>query len=155
MDDLLNTAVARSTREIISAALSWKVSSGRVVLRPVNSATSETSSIIGFVGSVEGALILRCTRAMAFAATRAMLGVDATDESAEVRDAVGEILNMIVGQAKTYYSEHCEAFTFTLPTTVMGENYQIYVRARPGQAVASIHFLCPFGPFSVEVYVRD
>jgi chemotaxis protein CheX len=155
MNDLLTDAVGRSTREIIASALSWRVSNGRVIIRPVNSATSETSSIIGFVGGVEGALIFRCTRAVAVAATRAMLGVDATEESAEVRDAVGELLNMIIGQAKTYYSEHCEAFTFTLPTTVMGDNYQIYLRAKPGQPVASVHFLCPVGPFSVEVYVKS
>jgi chemotaxis protein CheX len=155
MNNALNLAVERAAREIVTSALSWRVSNGRFVTRPVNCSTSETSSIIGFVGGIEGTLTLRCTRKIAVEATRAMLGIDATEDSAEVRDAVGELLNMVIGQAKTYYAEQNESFNFTLPTTVMGDNYQIYVRARPGATVSAIHFLCPMGPFCVEVFVKS
>lgn len=151
----LNTAVERATKEIVSSALSWKVSNGRLVTRPVNATTSETSSIIGFVGGVEGTMTLRCTRKIAVEATRAMLGIDTTEDSTDVRDAIGELLNMIIGQAKTYYAEQNESFNFTLPTTVMGDSYQIYVRARPGATLSAVHFLCPMGPFCVEVYLKD
>ena len=99
--------------------------------------------------------MLKCSRRMAVEATRAMLGLDATSESAEVRDAVGELLNMVVGKAKAYYAEDHGAFSFTVPTTVMGDNYQVYLRARPGATVTAILFLCPLGPFSVEVYVKS
>ena len=154
MSSPLTDAVSRATREIVESALSWRVTNGRVVTKPVNSSTSESSSIIGFLGSVEGTLTLRCTRKIAVEATRAMLGVEATEDSAEVRDAMGELLNMVIGQAKTYYAEGGDSFTFTLPTTVMGDNYQIYVRARPGATVTAIHYLCPVGPFSVELFVK-
>jgi chemotaxis protein CheX len=148
-------SVARATKEIVAGALAWKVSNGRVVTRPVNSSTAEASAIIGIVGSVEGTITLKCTRRIAVEVARAMLGVEASDEAPEVRDAVGELLNMVIGQAKTYYAARREPFSFTLPTTIMGDNYQIYVRARPGAKVGTIYFLCPLGPFSIEVFVKN
>lgn len=157
MPSPLIDSVSRATRDIVTSALTWKVSPARVVVRPVNSSTAEASAIIGMVGSVEGTLTLKCTRRIAVEATRAMLGMEASEESPEVRDAVGEVLNMIVGQAKTYYAESAEreSFSFTLPTTILGDNYQVYVRARPGARVTALYFLCPMGPFSVEVFVKE
>jgi chemotaxis protein CheX len=155
METTLIGAVSRATREVVSGALSWKVSAGRLVSRPVNSSTSEASAIVGLVGAVQGTVTLKCTRRIAQEATRAMLGVDADCDSPQVRDAVGEVLNMIVGQAKTYYSLTYPAFAFTLPTCIMGDNYQIYIRATPGARVGAIYFLCPLGPFSVEVYMKS
>jgi chemotaxis protein CheX len=154
MSSPLTDAVARATREIVTSALSWRVTNGRVVTRPVNSSVSEASTIIGFLGSIEGTLTLRCSRRLAVEATRAMLGVETTEDSAEVKDALGELLNMVIGQAKTYFSEGGGSFTFSVPTTVMGDSYQIYVRARPGATVTTVHYLCPVGPFSVELYLK-
>jgi len=154
MQIALDTAVSRATRDIVSSALSWRVTNGRHVTRPVNSSTAEANAIIGIVGAVEGTVMLKCSRRIAVEVTRAMLGLDASGESAEVRDALGELLNMVVGKAKAYYAEDHDAFSFTVPTTAMGDNYQVYLRARAGATVTAIHFLCPFGPFSVEVHVK-
>jgi chemotaxis protein CheX len=109
---------------------------------------AEVVSLIGLSGAVNGYLSLQCTREHARDLTARLLGADGHDVESldEIRDAVGELVNMIAGKVKTAMA--CEQpVEIGLPTVVTTPKTDIKVRATFGVAVP---FEDHFGEFFVE-----
>lgn len=78
----------------------------------------DVSACVQISGGWEGAVSLRCSGALARDATAAMFGVDAaaaTDD--EIKDAVGELVNIVGGNFKALLGNDCK---LSLPTVAIG-----------------------------------
>jgi CheY-specific phosphatase CheX len=88
----------------------------------------QITSIVGLAGALRGLFMIRCsTETAAFLACK-MLGTEQPGSDAEVRDAIGEICNMLAGSFKSKIpglDEHC---ILSVPTTISGESYEIQPR---------------------------
>ena len=77
---------------------------------------------ITFKGDMEGCLSICCEKKCALAITMNMLGFDAeegiTDE--DMCDAVGEVVNMIMGGMKRRLHETCSNIELSIPLVVKG-----------------------------------
>jgi chemotaxis protein CheX len=111
----------------------------------------DVSGIIGLSGTAKGTVVLRLCHEAALMATAAMLGQRPESIDADVRDAVGELTNMIAGSAKAKL-EHL-ALSVSLPSviTAKGHNVEFPRHVTP----ICIPFGCDWGPVALEVGLVD
>jgi chemotaxis protein CheX len=83
----------------------------------------EISGIIGLSGRAKGAIVLSLCREAALSATEALLGERPLDINSDVADAVGEITNIVAGNAKSKL-EHLN-MSVSLPTVIIGKCHTI------------------------------
>lgn len=111
----------------------------------------EVSGIIGLAGETVGAVVLSFSRETAIAVVSKMAQTKFSALGAEVIDGVGELVNIIAGNAKQGLNEF--RVEISLPGVVTGQSYQIHWPA--GIPVVAIPFESELGKLSVNVSLRD
>jgi chemotaxis protein CheX len=106
----------------------------------------DISAIIGLTGEARGAVVISMKTALAMRLTDMLTGSSHTEIDDEVIDAIGEIVNIIAGNAKKGLEEAFK-LVISLPTIVQGSNHTINW---PG---GSARIICiPFTIFETEVF---
>jgi CheY-specific phosphatase CheX len=154
MNDALNKAVSEAMVELLQSILDGKAESSPAVEAKANSRAYETSVVISFVGSVSGAFALRCSAKLASLVGSRMLGSDVAEGSDEMKDAIGEFLNMVVGAAKARYPSEGEPFKISVPTTIVGSSYVLHIKAGESDAISLLRFRHGAETLCVEVYLK-
>lgn len=87
---------------------------------------ADYTAMIGLAGDLCGVLSFRCSNHSAERIAGKMLGVE-EDTSAEcIRDALGEICNMVAGSFKAQLSDIATQCMLSVPTVVSGKDYELY-----------------------------
>ena len=155
MNQLLNKALEGATKEIFKSVLDWDVHNQSPVEKPIkDSAASETSVFISFVGELSGAITMKCANQFASLIASEMLGMPVEPGSDDMKDAVGELLNMIVGSTKTEYSSDSDPFKISIPTIIVGADYSIHIKAGPTDMVTQIDFDCSGQKMSFDIFLK-
>ncbi|QQO11075.1 chemotaxis protein CheX [Breznakiella homolactica] len=84
----------------------------------------DISAIIGLTGEARGAVVISMKKELAAKLTDMLTGSTHTDIDDEVIDAIGEIINIIAGNAKRGLEEAFR-LVISLPTIVKGKNHTI------------------------------
>ena len=87
---------------------------------------ADYTSMIGLAGDLCGVLSFRCSLDSAARIAGKMLGTDEHTSAECVRDALGEICNMVAGSFKGQLSDLAEQCMLSVPTVVSGKDYQLY-----------------------------
>jgi len=154
MDNALNKSLIKATGEILQSMAGADVSCKPPIEKTIRDTTSETSVIITFVGSISGAITLKCSKKLASMIASQMLGMDVEEGSDDMKDAIGELLNMIVGTAKAHYSSDADPFKISIPTTIVGEDYTVHIKADPNDTISLLDFRCNGDTMGIEVYLQ-
>ena len=80
--------------------------------------------IMGFAGEITASLISHFDENLANQATAKMLGLDEDPSHTDIRDAVGEITNMIAGQVQISLADTGKKSNISLPIVIAGKNFQ-------------------------------
>jgi chemotaxis protein CheX len=105
------------------------------------------TAAISLAGSWKGAVLVECGLPEAFIFTSRMIGIDLpTSLNDDVRDALGELANMVGGNLKSVLPG---GVGLSLPTVVWGQDYTMQI-CRAGRARRWI-FQCPEATFAVEL----
>ncbi len=107
----------------------------------------EVSGIIGLSGRAKGTVVLSLNKEAALQATSVLLKEKRTELNAEVIDAIGELTNIIAGNAKSQL-EHL-ALNVSLPTVVTGSD--VSIEFPRDVSPICIPFESSWGQISVEV----
>lgn len=96
------------------------------------------SAVIGFSGGWKGFVTIECSARLAAKATGKMLYMDPAELGHdEIRDAMGEMVNMIGGKFKSGFSsafnEGSEAFKMSIPTVTYGQEFHIFAAGDSAQ----------------------
>jgi len=126
---------------------------GKPYLNTGMHAKGDVSGIIGLTGAASGSLALSFTEKCIFKIVSNMLGENHKEINADVRDAVGEITNMISGVARKNLESQGYNILAAIPTVVSGKNHSI-VHVLGGPSVI-IPFETNDGPFFVDVCMSD
>ncbi len=123
---------------------------GKPFLKKDDLAIGDVSAIIGITGAAQGSMALifteQCIKGIA---SNLLGGPPFTELNHEVRDAVGELTNMICGDARRRLAEDGFVLQAGIPTIVGGKGHTImHVANGPRLAVP---FETPQGSFMVEV----
>lgn len=149
MDITLAKPFVKATVDVLSTMAMVNPEAGQPFMKQDNLALGDVSGVIGITGEQNGTISVTFTKPCAVAIVKGMLGGDIQDIVNDVRDAVGEITNMISGQARRGLSEMGHAFQAATPTVVMGKNHTIsHVTNGP---IMAVPFKTEHGEFTVEV----
>ncbi len=87
---------------------------------------ADFTAMIGLAGSLCGVLSFRCGGESAALIAARMLGSDEHASQECIRDALGEICNMVAGSFKGRLSGIADQCMLSVPTVVSGKDYQLY-----------------------------
>lgn len=105
------------------------------------------SGVIGLSGKAAGTVVINLSEEVALKGASAMLMMEMDKLDDDVLDAVGEIANMIAGQAKAELEEY--DLSVSLPNVIIGDDHDIRF---PSDAKAiAVAFDTDFGPLQLVV----
>jgi chemotaxis protein CheX len=110
---------------------------------------ADLSSMIGLAGDLKGTLAIKCPADVAMAITGAMLGMEVSELAEDVKDAIGEIANMIAGGLKESLAGCGKKIELAIPTTAIGKS--IRTSGLSTASLVQVPFRVPQGSFSVEL----
>jgi len=84
------------------------------------------SSVVGFTGRLSGMLGMHFSAEMACNVASGLLGMPVTQVDENVRDAIGELSNMLAGGLKKQLSSTDNMFKISIPTIVSGLEYSMH-----------------------------
>ncbi len=114
-----------------------------------DAASGDVTGIIGITGATEGSLSITFSEPCICGIVSNMFGETISSLNDEVKDAVGEITNMICGDARRELGENGISLSAAIPTVISGKNHSIKHMTK-GPAIA-IPFSTTSGNFVVEV----
>ncbi|MCF6150488.1 MAG: hypothetical protein E3K37_17810 [Candidatus Kuenenia sp.] len=88
---------------------------------------SDVVCMISFTGKYHGIVSLFCSKELALQIASNMLMEEQSTLTTEVKDAVGEILNMIAGNVKTKIAEKYGETYLSIPLVIAGEDISVSV----------------------------
>jgi chemotaxis protein CheX len=90
---------------------------------------------VGFAGSLSGYISLGLSQEAALEIAQALLGCEADEASAHVRDAAGEMANMVTGSMRTAMAERGESLGISTPIVTVGTDFSTAPMRDVSQAV--------------------
>ncbi len=122
---------------------------GKPFLKKSASANGDISGVIGITGITEGSLAVTFTEPCILHIVSNMLGEKFTSINAGIVDAVGEITNMISGDARRILGEGGVCLEASIPTVIRGRGHVLELVSSSPAIV--IPFDTIHGKFTVEV----
>jgi chemotaxis protein CheX len=147
-------ALTKATTDLFSTMMAMELES-TAVLTNRGDITEEIviTGIIGLAGAYKGTLAVHFTQAMALKSISAMLGMECEELSDDMRDAIGEVANIIAGGLKTELSARGITFDLSLPTIIAGNNYSVYQTDRNPGSLAIVPFSCGSDRMFIELEI--
>lgn len=122
---------------------------GKPFLKKDQIAMGDVSAIIGITGAAQGSMALTFSESCILAVVSGLFHETVSEFNEEVEDAVGELTNMICGDARRRLGEGGFSLQAGIPTIVSGKSHSIrHVHQGPRLAIP---FSTPHGTFVVEV----
>lgn len=123
-----------ATREVFQIMLETQLERG---VGAMPSTGGDLTAMVGFAGPLCGVLSMRCGADSASRMAAKMLGVEATGADDSIRDAVGEISNMIAGNFRAKVADLRENCNLSVPTVISGTDYEYHPLA-DGERVVEV-----------------
>ncbi len=149
MDVRLINPFLTAAMHVLKTMAGMDVSPGKPFLKKDDRATGDVSAIIGITGVASGSMALVFTEKCILAIVSSLLGENITELNHEVRDAVGELTNMICGDGRRRLAEEGFSLQAGIPTIVSGKNHSI-MHFADGPRLA-VPFQTANGDFMIEV----
>lgn len=137
-----------ATKHVLTTMAMLDPVAGKPYVKKGDTAAGDVSAIVGLTGDKHGSISLSFSRKCAVGIVKNMLGDDVQDIIQDAKDAVGELTNMISGQARAGLSQMGLTMQASTPTIIFGDGHTIS-HVSSG-AVIAIPFTTEHGDFTVE-----
>jgi chemotaxis protein CheX len=124
MDPGFITPFIKSVQNVFSTMMQLQVSIGDPKLKTQEAPTFDVSGIIGMSGDVVGSVVLSFTTETASALVSLFAGQTLAPDDADFGDAIGELVNMVSGNAKGQFPG-TKRVSISCPTVVIGKNHVV------------------------------
>jgi chemotaxis protein CheX len=115
-----------ATKTVFKTMAQMEADRKRLFLKDDHKMLGDISGVMGLSGSASGSVVISLPTRLALELVGKMLGEDMGQEiTPEVSDGVGEIINMISGQAKASLTKTKYHFQISIPTVVTGTGHEI------------------------------
>lgn len=126
-----------------------EATAGKPYINKKRSAVGDVTGTIGITGTASGVMSLTLDEAVILKIVNNMLAESYTSINDEIADAVGELTNMIAGQARQDLSKQGMILKSSTPMVIIGKGHQIdHISSSP---ILAIPFTTPEGGLVVEV----
>lgn len=116
---------------------------------PTQQESSSVTAVVGFGGVLSGACLFRCGETAACAIAGRMTGTEIRELDDIVKDAIGEICNMLAGAWKGRVPELAARCGLSVPAVIAGRDYTLHVQAPEFK----LHHVYQFSGTSFEVTI--
>jgi len=138
-----------ATNNVIGIMAHLTAKLGKPYLKKDDIAKGDVTGIIGITGETNGTISVTFDSESILTIVSNMFGEEITEIDDDVIDAVGELTNMISGQARKELEKVGIIFQAAIPSVISGKNHRI-VHIAKGQKIA-IPFSIANGKFTIEV----
>jgi len=138
-----------AVKKVFDTMINVPFSLGKPTLKNGNEVPHEISGIIGLSGNVSGCVVISLSSGVAFQLVSALLGEEINQMNDDCTDAIGEIANMIAGNAKTDFPG--DGNSISVPSVVFGKHKVTYPSGIP---IISIPCRTEKGDLIIEVALK-
>ncbi|MBN2064483.1 MAG: chemotaxis protein CheX [Sedimentisphaerales bacterium] len=118
-----------SIRNVFDTMIHVPFNIGKPRLKEDSTPLYDISGIIGLSGDVTGCVVINLSKSVALQIASALLFEEMTEVNADCTDAIGEVANMISGNAKKDFPDgHVSIST---PSVVIGKHAVVYPSNKP------------------------
>ena len=149
MDASLINPFINATINVLETMAFVKCKAEKPYLKKDDVAKGDVTGVIGITGEANGTIAVTFEEITILKIVSNMFGEEMKELNSEVADAVGELTNMISGQARRELEENGKVFEAAIPSVVAGKNHQI-THYTDGPKIA-IPFVTEGGRFTIEV----
>jgi len=139
-----------AVRRLFKTMLTLPVTVGPLELNQEAQPRHDVCGVIAVAGNVNGQVVVSMMPPLALSLASELLGGTIEEIDADCLDAVGEIANMIAGNAKTDFPDG--AGTISVPEVVIGRDKIAYPVATP---IISIPCQTDKGPLHIDVALKE
>lgn len=139
-----------STIETFNSMMSTKPVPGQPSLKQDNQPTYDVSGVIGLSGEALGNVVISFPKPVALKVISAMLGTEIKMMGPEITDGIGEIANIIAGNAKQGLTKY--KIDISLPKVIIGTNHTVGTPS--GVPAIVVPFKCSLGTFAMEISLK-
>ncbi len=138
-----------AVQNVFETMINVPYSLGKPSLKKDFNSSHEVSGIIGISGEVTGCVVVSFPETIALQLASELLGETFTKVDADCTDAIGEIANMIAGDAKKDFPEGDT--TISVPSVVIGLHKIAFPKGVP---IISIPCQTDKGSFTIDVAIK-
>lgn len=149
MDAKLINPFINATTNVLETMAFIKSIPGKPYLKKDDVAKGDVTGVIGITGETNGTIAVTFEEACILKIVSNMFGEEMTSLNSEVADAVGELTNMISGQARRELEGLGKVFEAAIPSVISGKSHTI-THYTDGPKIA-IPFTTDGGTFTIEV----
>ncbi len=114
--------MSETTRELFASMMGLRAEEGPLIDLGDTAAETEIVAFVGLSGSSAGMLGVYSSSTLARHIAGALLGEERPEVDAEVRDAFGEVANIIAGNVATFLGDMGESIQLSLPSVIVGKS---------------------------------
>lgn len=144
--------IADATVEIFQTMLMMDVTPDLPLSERTRSYNCSVSGMVGMAGSYRGMVAIHAPDSVAMAITSSFLGLEVEEINGDVKDAFGELANMLAGNIKMMLSSGGRDIQLSIPSTICGQEY--HIDWPPGSDGVMVPFATTAGNFLVELRLQ-
>ena len=153
MDVEIINPFIEATKSVLETMASTKALPGKPYLKKDRVAGGEVSGVIGLTGEVGGTFSVSFSESSILSIVSKMFGEEMKELNDEINDAVGEITNIISGQAGQKLEKLGRSVKAAIPAVITGKNHIIsHITPFP---VFAVDFRTDDGKFAIEVCFEE
>ena len=149
MDAKLINPFINATLNVLQTMAFVTCKPGKPYLKKDDMARGDVTGVIGITGEANGSVSVTFDELSILKIVSNMFGEEMTELNGEIADAVGELTNMISGQARKELEEVGKVFEAAIPSVITGKNHCI-MHITHGPKIA-IPFTMDEGSFTIEI----
>ncbi len=150
--EFLNPFV-EATLHILETTASTTAKARKPYLKRKPGALGEITGVIDLTGDFNGIISISFTKQLILYIVSTMFGEEMTEIDDDIKDAVGEISNMISGQVTTKMTEIGKSLKAQLSSVEMGNPHTVkYIDNRP---IIALPYITDNGGFTIEVCFEE
>jgi len=152
MDANLINPFIDATLNVLGTMASTRARAGKPYIKKDKVARGDVTGVIGLTGEARGTISVSFSEKSILAIVSNMFGEEIKELNEEINDAVGELSNMISGQARKMLEELGKTLHGAIPSVIMGKNHTLtHMTTSP---VIAIPFSTDNGDFTIEVCIE-
>lgn len=149
----LAKCISDATQEIFQSMLMAEARPSTPLSTRSNVFKDSVSGLVGLAGNYRGMLAIHVPNSVAMSITSKFLFMDVEEINDDVKDAIGELANMLAGSVKSMLTETGTGLKLAIPSAISGTEYEVECLADSDGAI--VPFNIDEGEFLVECYLQN
>lgn len=142
-------ALITGAKDVFSTMLMVDLVDKKVIVNQRMAIDSNLTSMLGLGGGLRGVLAIHCPAVTAQRITGIFLDMEIDDLNEDVKDAIGEIANMVAGNLKVACAEQNINIELAIPTSIVGHAFAVSGMAEASRVI--VPFVMEDEPFWIEL----